>query len=159
MIALLLLFLSPVLVNGQADCEPYGTKIFNLLISADQDLKLEFIELIEYQSYVDRLSVSDDKKEDLKEHALNNYLDLKKNFINETKRILEFYQKMKEKGIVFTYQYCTIKDNPKYPGIGFIEIFYIAEENGEVTDDSISFECIYTANGWRIIDGFYQENP
>lgn len=157
------LFLTLLLCAGQSqaqvDCEPYGTKIFELLISSDQGIKEEFIDLIEYQSYVDRLSMPEEKKENLKEHALNNYMELKKNFINEANRIITFYEKFKGQGVVFTYQYCTHDKNPKYPGIGFIELFYIAEENGEVTDDSISFECIYTANGWRIIDGFYQENP
>ena len=156
---LFIIFILPVTLLAQRDCEPFGSKVFDLIVSAKSELKNEFIDLIEYQSYVDRLTMDDSKKEDLKEHAMNSYMSLKKNYYNECNRIIEFYNDLKEDGYTFNYQYCTHKANPKYPGIGFIELFYLAERKGKITDDSISFECIYTNGGWRIIDGFYQLNP
>ncbi len=157
------LFLSSFFVfcglSAQEDCEPYGKKIFTLIVNENLELKEEFVDLIAYQRYVDNLPLDDDKKEIMKEHAVDNYIILKKSYLKEANRIIKIYRNFNEDGATFDYQYCSFKANPKYPGIGFIQLFYLAELNGEIIDDSVSFECILTADGWRIIDGFYQENP
>jgi len=146
-------------LSAQEDCEPYGKKIFNLIVSQDQALKEEFVDLIAYQKYVDHLPLDDEKKEVMKEHAVDNYIILKKSYLKEANRILMVYNNLNKEGAKFDYQYCSFKANPKYPGIGFIQLFYLAELKGEIIDDSVSFECILTEGGWKIIDGFYQENP
>ena len=156
LISSLLVFCS---VAAQDDCEPYGKKIFDLIVTENPELKEEFVDLLAYQKYVDHLPLDDEKKEVMKEHAVDNYIILKKSFLKEANRILKVYKNLNNEGATFDYQYCSFKANPKYPGIGFIQLFYLAELNGEIIDDSISFECILTADSWRIIDGFYQENP
>ena len=159
---LITIFFFAFLLNTQAQdgCEPYGGMIFNFIVQGNNvDLKAEFVDLIEYQSYVDRLPMDQDKKEIMKEHALENYMSLKKSFLNESEKIVAVYRQYSKDEIIFKYQYCTFLANPKYPGIGFIEVFYLAEDQSEVIDDSVSFECIYTSAGWKIIDGFYQGTP
>ena len=79
--------------------------------------------------------------------------------LKEAKRILDVYEDLKKKDTELSYQYCSFKANPKYPGIGFIQLFYLAQVGDDIIDDAISFECIYTNAGWKIIDGFYQESP
>ena len=66
---LLLAFLTSVQVFSQDGCEPYGKKVFDLVMNNDSELRNEFIGLIEYQSYVDRLPMEDDKKDIMKEHS------------------------------------------------------------------------------------------
>ncbi|MCT4624474.1 MAG: hypothetical protein N4A46_12710 [Schleiferiaceae bacterium] len=155
----ILLILSSFQLMAQEDCEPYGKYIFDLIINNNQDLKKEFVDLLDYQSYVDHLPVDSTKKDVMMEHAIDNYIVLKKSYLKEAKRILGVYQNIADKGAELSYQFCSFKANPKYPGIGFIQLNYLAQFGDDVIDDSVSFECIYTSKGWKIIDGFYQENP
>ncbi len=146
-------------LKAQDDCEPYGKHVFNLIVTNDLELKAEFVDLLAYQSYVDHLPLDAEKKQVMKEHAIDNYIILKKSYLKEVKRIFGVYEDLQEKRTKLSYQYCSFKANPKYPGIGFIQLFYLAQVGDDIIDDSISFECIYTTAGWKIIDGFYQENP
>lgn len=146
-------------IQAQDECEPYGKYIFGLMVENDLELKAEFVDLLAYQSYVDHLPLDAEKKELMKEHAIDNYITLKKSYLKEASRILKVYQKLQKQDAKLSYQYCTFKANPKYPGIGFIQLFYLVQLDDDVIDDSISFECIYTSSGWKIIDGFYQESP
>lgn len=146
-------------LKAQEECEPYGKRIFKLIVNNDVELKAEFVDLLAYQSYVDHLPLDAEKKQVMKEHAIDNYIILKKSYLKETKRILAVYEDLQKKDTELSYQYCSFKANPKYPGIGFIQLFYLAQVGDDIIDDAISFECIYTSAGWRIIDGFYQENP
>ena len=156
---LILCLVSGISLNAQDECDPYGKHIFNLIINNDIELKAEFVDLLAYQSYVDHLPLDAEKKQVMKEHAIDNYIILKKSYLKEAKRILGVYENLKKKGTELSYQYCSFKANPKYPGIGFIQLFYLAQVGDDIVDDSISFECIYTNAGWKIIDGFYQESP
>ena len=146
-------------LKAQEECEPYGKHIFNLIVNNDIELKAEFVDLLAYQSYVDHLPLDAEKKQVMKEHAIDNYIILKKSYLKEAKRILGVYEDLQKKDTELSYQYCSFKANPKYPGIGFIQLFYLAQVGDDIIDDAISFECIYTNAGWKIIDGFYQENP
>ena len=154
-----LAILAGVSSRAQDECDPYGKHIFDLIVNNDLELKAEFVDLLAYQSYVDHLPLDAEKKQVMKEHAIDNYIILKKSYLKEAKRILDVYEGLIKKGTVLSYQYCSFKANPKYPGIGFIQLFYLAQVGDDIVDDSISFECIYTNAGWKIIDGFYQANP
>ena len=156
---LALILLTGISLKAQDECDPYGKHIFDLIVNNNIELKSEFVDLLAYQSYVDHLPLDAEKKQVMKEHAIDNYIILKKSYLKEAKRILDVYEDLKKKDTELSYQYCSFKANPKYPGIGFIQLFYLAQVGDDIIDDAISFECIYTNAGWKIIDGFYQESP
>ena len=91
---LILCLVSGISLNAQDECDPYGKHIFNLIINNDIELKAEFVDLLAYQSYVDHLPLDAEKKQVMKEHAIDNYIILKKSYLKEAKRILDVYENL-----------------------------------------------------------------
>jgi len=145
--------------NREANCEEYSKYIFKLLLSNNYALANEFVDLIEYTAYIDRLEkLPDAQKENIKIGAVKSYDAIKTQFNKECHRILKIYKKSIASGASFTYEDCNFKANKFFKEIGFITVNYNVLMPGEEDEfDAIRFEVIKTANGWRILDGFFDE--
>lgn len=156
---LLLICITSVSVFGQSDCEEYSKHIFDLISKGSDSLKFEFIELIEYQQYVDQLELSEVERENFKLNAVNDYNLLREAYRKECSRIMGLYQVYRDNGATFKFTHCYFKQDKTYPGIGFITCYYYVDYKNDVIADNVSFECIHWNGHWRIIDGFYDEIP
>lgn len=147
---------------GQDDfqgCEDYSKRIFEMLMKNNFALANEFVDLIEYTAYIDRMeNMPEAQKENLKTGALKSYDAVKIQFNKECYRILKMYKQSLANGASLSLDSCNFKPNKYFKEIGFITIYYIVAMPGEEAEiDAIRFECIKTANGWRILDGFFDE--
>lgn len=166
LIPLLFLFLANQSLAQQQTPEEYGLNIYTLVVNNKTSLVNEFVELGEYNAYIDRLAELPDKvREDIKYDATRTYNDVQKEFEKECSRILKLYKRGQIKGIKFSYLYSTFEPSKNFPDIGFITCVYssvLPEDEDEYdlgeeedTRDAFRFEAIKTANGWRILDGFF----
>ncbi len=152
------LLLSPGI--AQESAEDYGLLIFNMITTGNSDLNEQFIDLNQYSAYIDNLKVLEEhEKENMKYGAEQNYSDIRHDFDSECTRILELYKEGKLSGITFSFELCEFEPNKNFPNLGIVTCYYIADipEEEEPVRDAILFECVQTQNGWRILDGFFDE--
>jgi hypothetical protein len=150
-------------VFAQQSSEAYGQTIYELIVSDNPILINEFVELAEYTAYIDRLAkLPEEQREAIKFDATRSYNDVQKDFQRECQRMLKLYRKAQASGIDFTYQLSFFEPSKNFPEIGFITCVYTTElpEDEEPlveedNQDAFKFEAIQTANGWRILDGFF----
>lgn len=156
----LIFFLLTISLSAQDSVIDYGKKIYTYIVNNNLDLTNEFVNLQQYSAFVDELAnIPDEQKEDLKHHAVKSYTEVKRDFINECIRILELYHRNQKNGVELTFLNCQYIPSKHFPKIGMLSCFYIANipEEEEPLEDAIRFECIKTANGWRILDGFFDD--
>jgi hypothetical protein len=159
---LLLLLLTPGLMMGQSEqysCNEYGSYIFNMLIKNDKKIADEFVDLIDYTAYIDRIDkLPESEKDEIKYNASKSYTSIRNLYNKECNRILKLYKTSQSRGATFTYTTCDFKPSKNFPDIGFMTCYYLVQLPGEDEEeelDTILFECIRTVNGWRILDGFF----
>ena len=148
---------------AQQTSDAYGKTIYELIISNNPILINEFVELAEYTAYIDRLAkLPEEQREAIKFDATRSYNDVQKDFQRECQRMLKLYRKGHENGIAFSYSQSFFEPSKNFPEIGFITCIYTTElpedEDPLVEEDNrdaFKFEAIKTANGWRILDGFF----
>jgi hypothetical protein len=149
--------------NNTTDYNAYGAYIFEMVLSGNQQLKNEFIDLVAYTSYVDQLqNLPEYIREEIKYDATRDYHDVRLDYEQECSRILALYQQSKDAGTSFSFDMCAFAPNKNFPDIGIITCFYTVNlpDEEEPEGDALRFECIYTPNGWRILDGFFDAiNP
>lgn len=126
----------------------------------NRGLNDEFVNLVEYTAYIDRLeSLPEQQKENIKIGAVKNYSNVRSAYDLECYRILTLYKQSLSIGAEFEFSSCSFKPHKYFNEIGFLTIYYTVmlpgEEEAEV--DAIKFECIKTANGWKILDGFFDD--
>lgn len=146
------------------DCDTYGMHIFNMLLNNDASLNDEFVGLIEYTAYIDRLEkLPEAQRENLKLGAIKSYDAVKKEYHKECKRILKIYKNTLAEKAEIAFDSCYFQQSKNFPDIGFMTCFYTVLLQGpeeELQLDAIRFECIKTQNGWRVLDGFFDgQNP
>lgn len=147
-----------VLTQAQETAEEYGLVIFNHIIQNNSQIEDEFVDLIQYTSYIDRLEqLPEEERESIKLGASKSYTEVRQNYAIECANILELYQSNTKLGAQFTYLYSAFSSSKNFPDIGLITCYYRANLPGEEEplEDAIVFECIKTTSGWRILDGFF----
>lgn len=147
-------------LQAQNNFDKYGKYIYELVLSGNRELVYEFVDLNEYTSYIDRLEkLPTEIKEEIKFDATRSYTEVRKGFESECYRILDLYQNSQKNGTTFKYSVTEFKASKNFPDIGFITCYYIVNlpDGEEPEEDAIRFECIYTTNGWRILDGFFND--
>lgn len=144
---------------AQNSVEDYGKEIYTKIMQGNTELMNEFVDLNQYTSYIDRLEkLPQEEKELIKAGASKTYTEARKTYNDECLGILELYKSNIKSGATFAFINCTYKQSKNFPDIGLLTCFYTAnipvEEDPLI--DAIVFECIKTATGWRILDGFYE---
>ena len=145
---------------SQSTAEEYGELVYKMIIRGDQNLNDQFIDLNQYAAYIDNLETLEEfEKDNMKYSAQENYSDIRYDFDKECNRILDLYAEDANYGTTFTFEACEFEANKTFPDLGMMTCYYIADipDEEEPVRDAIRFECIKTANGWRILDGFFDE--
>jgi len=149
---------------SQQTPEEYGRSIYELVVNNKTTLVNEFVELAEYNAYIDRLAqLPENVREEIKYDASRSYNEVYKEYEKECQRILKLYKRGQVKGIKFSYLNSTFEPSKNFPNLGFITCVYTTVlpedeyefEDGDDNRDAFRFEAIKTANGWRILDGFF----
>ena len=154
------LLVTTLSATAQSTAEEYGELIYNMITKGDRLLSEQFIDLNQYAAYIDNLETLEEiEKDNMKYGAQQNYSDIRHDFDNECNRILELYAADVEYGTRFTFEVCEFEANKAFPNLGMVTCYYIADipNEEEPVRDAIRFECIRTASGWRILDGFFDE--
>lgn len=144
--------------HAQGSPEEYGLKIYEYIMSGNMALAEEFVDLNQYTSYIDRLEkLPQEEKEAIKADASKSYTEVKQSFNVECQKILRLYSLNRRAGSTFEFTKSTFTQSKNFPDIGFVTCFYVANipVEEEPLVDAFVFECIKTANGWRILDGFF----
>ena len=143
---------------AQQSAEEYGKMIYQYIVNNNNQLPNEFVDLVQYTSYIDRLEkLPEEDREAIKANASRSYSEVRQYFVEECSRILKLYETNSTLGATFEFRMSVFTQNKNFPDIGLVKCFYIANipAEEEPLEDAIVFECIKTASGWRILDGFF----
>jgi len=144
--------------QAQQTAEEYGIVIFNYIIQNNTQLNKEFVDLVQYTSYIDRLEkLPEEEREAIKLDATKSYAEVRQLFDLACTNILNLYQSNTELGATFIFLNSVFAKSKNFPDIGLVTCYYQANIPGEEEplEDAIVFECIKTGSGWRILDGFF----
>lgn len=144
--------------HAQPTAEEYGIVIFNQIIDNNAQLKNEFVDLVQYTAYIDRLEkLPEEERETMKLGATKSYTEVKQLFDLECVNILKLYQRNKKSGATFVFLKSVFVQSKNFPDIGLVTCYYQASIPGEeeLLEDALVFECLKTESGWRILDGFF----
>ena len=144
-------------VNDSALCERFSRQVLNAMQTSQADLLDFYIELADYNSFIDENYPNDAERDALKLEALENYKQFRKDFRKECRRITKVFSAFERSGGTITYSSCMIKHNKENYNIAIITCFYKTQLKKESALDSVSFEVIYLNDTFHIIDGFFDE--
>lgn len=138
-------------------CEAFSRQVLDAMQTSQADLLDFYIDLADYNTFIDNSYSDDVQRDNLKLEALENYKQYRKDFRKECRRITKVFGAFEKKGGTITYDHCVIKYNKENPNIAIITCSYKTQLKKDIEMDSVSFEVIYLNNTFHIIDGFFDE--
>lgn len=137
-------------------CDGFATDVFGALFRSEEELFELFIELNQYQNWVDQVQITPDKKDLMKLNALQNYKSIRKAFKKESKRIHKLFSDFERNGGVLTLDSCGFRPNKDIPTLGVMTCYYSGSISKSSVRDAIWFEVVYDGLRFRVVDGFFE---